>query len=221
MESPAKRALSADQADLLRQIPSVDELLARSRLAALAHRVNRDLLVEITRTVLADLRERITGQGTAIAMDSLALEESITAMVERALASSLQPVINATGVILHTNLGRAPLSGAAVEEIARSATSYSNLEYDLELGARGKRDVHVAQLLERLTGAEAAVVVNNCAAAVLLVLAALAKGGEVVVSRGELIEIGDGFRKSWHKAERYCARWGLRTGRASAIMKTR
>jgi L-seryl-tRNA(Ser) seleniumtransferase len=194
MESPAKRALSADQADLLRQIPSVDELLARSRLAALAHRVNRDLLVEITRTVLADLRERITGQGTAIAMDSLALEESITAMVERALASSLQPVINATGVILHTNLGRAPLSGAAVEEIARSATSYSNLEYDLELGARGKRDVHVAQLLERLTGAEAAVVVNNCAAAVLLVLAALAKGGEVVVSRGELIEIGDGFR---------------------------
>jgi len=194
MESPAKRALSADQADLLRQIPSVDELLAQPRLAALAHRVNRDLLVEITRTVLADLRERITGQGTAIAMDSLALEESITAMVERALASSLQPVINATGVILHTNLGRAPLSGAAVEEIARSATSYSNLEYDLELGARGKRDVHVAQLLERLTGAEAAVVVNNCAAAVLLVLAALAKGGEVVVSRGELIEIGDGFR---------------------------
>jgi L-seryl-tRNA(Ser) seleniumtransferase len=196
MESPAKRALSADQADLLRQIPSVDELLAQPRLAALAQRVNRELLVEITRTVLADLRERITreGTGTAIAMDSLALEESITAMVERVLASSLQPVINATGVILHTNLGRAPLSGAAVEEIARSATSYSNLEYDLELGARGKRDVHVAQLLERLTGAEAAVVVNNCAAGVLLVLAALAKGREVVVSRGELIEIGDGFR---------------------------
>jgi len=95
---------------------------------------------------------------------------------------------------LHTNLGRAPLSGAAVEEIRRSATSYSNLEYDLEAGARGKRDVHVAELLERLTGAEAAIVVNNCAAAVLLVLAALAKGGEVIVSRGELIEIGDGFR---------------------------
>jgi L-seryl-tRNA(Ser) seleniumtransferase len=127
-------------------------------------------------------------------MDSFALEESISAMVERVLASSLQPVINAVGVILHTNLGRAPLSGAAVEEIGRSATSYSNLEYDLELGARGKRDVHVAQLLERLTGAEAAIVVNNCAAALLLVLAALAKGGEVVVSRGELIEIGDGFR---------------------------
>jgi L-seryl-tRNA(Ser) seleniumtransferase len=194
MESRAKRMLSADQADLLRRIPSVDELLAQPRLAALAQRVDRELLVEITRTVLADLRGRITGAGTAVVLDSFALEERITSMVEQVLASSLAPVINATGVILHTNLGRAPLSGDAAEEIRRSATSYSNLEYDLEAGARGKRDVHVAQLLERLTGAEAAIVVNNCAAAVLLVLAALAKGGEVIVSRGELIEIGDGFR---------------------------
>src|SRR5882757_9946198 len=195
MESRAKRVVSSDQADLLRQIPSVDELLAQPRPAALAQRVNRELLVEITRTVLADLRGRITGEGTAtIALDSFALEERITSMVEQVLASSLQPVINATGVILHTNLGRAPLSGAALAEIRRSATSYSNLEYDLEAGARGKRDVHVAELLERLTGAEAAIVVNNCAAAVLLVLAGLAKGGEVIVSRGELIEIGDGFR---------------------------
>jgi L-seryl-tRNA(Ser) seleniumtransferase len=196
MESRSKRVLSPDQADLLRQIPSVDELLAQPRLAALAQRVNRELLVEITRTVLADLRGRITGEGAAavIALDSSALEERITSMVEQVLASSLQPVINATGVILHTNLGRAPLSGAAVEEIRRSAASYSNLEYDLEAGARGKRDVHVAELLQRLTGAEAAIVVNNCAAAVLLVLAALAKGGEAIVSRGELIEIGDGFR---------------------------
>ena len=196
MESRAKRVLSADQADLLRQIPSVDELLAQPRLAALAQRVNRELLVEITRTVLADLRGRIAGEGTAatIALDSLALEERITSMVEQVLASSLQPVINATGVISHTNLGRAPLSGAAVEEIRRSAATYSNLEYDLEAGARGKRDVHVAELLQRLTGAEAAIVVNNCAAAVLLVLAALAKDGEAIVSRGELIEIGDGFR---------------------------
>jgi L-seryl-tRNA(Ser) seleniumtransferase len=196
MDSRARRALTADQADLLRQIPSVDELLMQPRLAALAQRVDRELLVEITRTVLADLRGRITGEGAAeaMALDSSALEERIASMVERVLASSLEPVINATGVILHTNLGRAPLSGAAAEEIRRSATSYSNLEYDLEEGARGKRDVHVAQLLERLTGAEAAIVVNNCAAAVLLVLAALAKGGEVIVSRGELIEIGDGFR---------------------------
>jgi len=196
MDSRARRALSGDQADLLRQIPSVDELLAQPRLAALAQRVDRELLVEITRTVLADLRGRITGEGTTavIALDSTALEERIASLVEQVLASSLQPVINATGVILHTNLGRAPLLIAAVEEIRGSGTSYSNLEYDLETGARGKRDVHVAKLLERLTGAEAAIVVNNCAAAVLLVLAALAKGGEVIVSRGELIEIGDGFR---------------------------
>ena len=196
MDAHARRALTADQADLLRQIPSVDELLAQPRLASLAQRVDRELLVEITRTVLADLRERITGEGKAvvITVDSSVLEERIASMVERVLASSLEAVINATGVILHTNLGRAPLSIAAAEEIRRSATSYSNLEYDLEKGARGKRDVHVAQLLERLTGAEAAIVVNNCAAAVLLVLAALAKGGEVIVSRGELIEIGDGFR---------------------------
>src|SRR5258708_76252 len=163
MDSRVRRALTADQADLLRQIPSVDELLAQPRLAALKQRVDRELLVEITRTVLADLRGRIAGEGTV----------AVTALV-----STLEPVINASGVILHTNLGRAPLSGAAVEEIRHSATSYSNLEYDLETGARGKRDVHVAQLLERLTRAEAAIVVNNCAAAVLLVLAALAKGGE-------------------------------------------
>jgi L-seryl-tRNA(Ser) seleniumtransferase len=103
-------------------------------------------------------------------------------------------VINATGVILHTNLGRAPLTEAAVEEFRRTATQYSNLEYDLEVGARGKRDVHAEELLTRLIGAESAIVVNNCAAAIFAILAALARGGEVIVSRGELIEIGDGFR---------------------------
>jgi L-seryl-tRNA(Ser) seleniumtransferase len=196
MDSRARRALTSEQSDLLRQIPSVDELLMQPRLAALTQRADRELVVEIARTVLADLRTRITGEGmaTVVPMDPAALEERIASMVERVLASSLEPVINATGVILHTNLGRAPLSAAVAEEIGRSATTYSNLEYDLEAGARGKRDVHVVQLLERLTGAEAAIVVNNCAAAVLLVLTALAKGGEVIVSRGELIEIGDGFR---------------------------
>lgn len=196
MEARAKRALSPDQSDLLRQIPSVDELLLQPRLATLAERVDRNLIMEITRAALSDLRERITRESalSVISLDPASLEASIAAQVERVLARSLEPVINATGVILHTNLGRAPLTAAAIEEFRRSATHYSNLEYDLEVGARGKRDVHVAQLLERLTGAEAAIVVNNCAAAVLLVLAALAKGGEVVVSRGELIEIGDGFR---------------------------
>ena len=197
MEPRAKRTLSADQAELLRQIPSVDELLAQPRLASLAKRVDRDLLLEMTRAVLTDLRARITADtevAIGVALDPESLQESIASMVERVLARSLEPVINATGVILHTNLGRAPLIATAVEEFRRSATQYSNLEYDLAAGARGKRDVHTAQLLERLTGAQAAIVVNNCAAAVLLVLAALAKGGEVIVSRGEFIEIGDGFR---------------------------
>jgi L-seryl-tRNA(Ser) seleniumtransferase len=197
MESRAKRALSPEKAELLRQIPSVDELLAQPRLAALASRVDRALLLDVTRAVLADLRARIAGDLLAGALSTLAtgdIEATIADWVERILAHSLLPVINATGVILHTNLGRAPLLAAVVEEFRRTATQYSNLEYDLEAGARGKRDVHTAQLLERLTGAESAVVVNNCAAAVLLVLAALAKGAEVIVSRGELIEIGDGFR---------------------------
>jgi L-seryl-tRNA(Ser) seleniumtransferase len=202
MEARSKRTLSADQTELLRQIPSVDELLMQPRIASLAKRVDRDLLLEVTRTVLAELRARIAGEASsamlggiaALAIDSESLQERICSTVEQILARSLQPIINATGVILHTNLGRAPLTRAAIEEFRRSATQYSNLEYDLEAGARGKRDVHVAQLLERLTGAESAIVVNNCAAAVLLVLAALAKGGEVIVSRGELIEIGDGFR---------------------------
>jgi len=196
MDSPTRRTLSPDQADLLRQIPSVDELLAQPRLASLAKRIDRALLLEVTRATLADLRAKIAGdmQVQVLRLDAAALEEHITSAVEQILSRSLQPVINATGVILHTNLGRAPLTEAAVEEFRRTATQYSNLEYDLEAGARGKRDVHTAHLLERLTGAESAIVVNNCAAAVLLVLAALAKGGEVLVSRGELIEIGDGFR---------------------------
>jgi L-seryl-tRNA(Ser) seleniumtransferase len=194
MEPRSKRVVTPEKADLLRQIPSVDELLAQPRLTSLAARVDRNLLVEITRAALADLRAKIAGEAHSVVVDPASLEENIAQMVERVLARSLQPVINATGVILHTNLGRAPLIAAAVEEFRQSATQYSNLEYDLEAGARGKRDVHTSQLLERLTGAEAGVVVNNCAAAVLLVLAALAKGGEAIVSRGELIEIGDGFR---------------------------
>src|SRR5262249_22019117 len=111
-----------------------------------------------------------------------------------AQAPSLRRVINATGVIVHTNLGRAPLPAAAVERVAETGAAYSNLEYDLEVGVRGSRQTHLAGLLRRLTGAEAALVVTSNAAAVLLALAALAEGREVLVSRGELIEIGDGFR---------------------------
>ena len=191
-----KKQLTAEQAELLRQIPSVDELLMQPRLAGLTKRVDRNLVVEVARAVLADLRGRIAEDAnwTAISLDGASVEELISAQVEKILSRSLQPVINATGVILHTNLGRAPLSETVVDEFRRSATQYSNLEYDLEAGARGKRDVHTSELLTRLIGAEAAIVVNNCAAAVLVTLAALARGGEVIVSRGELIEIGDGFR---------------------------
>jgi L-seryl-tRNA(Ser) seleniumtransferase len=202
MDQRNKKTVSAEQAELLRQIPSVDELLLQPRLAALAKRVDRSLVVEVARAVLGDLRARIAGEMVsgalanfaALATDPSSLGEQISAMVDRILAHSLQPVINATGVILHTNLGRAPLTEVAVNEFRRTATQYSNLEYDLEAGARGKRDVHTGELLTRLAGAEAAIVVNNCAAAVLVTLAALARGGEVIVSRGELIEIGDGFR---------------------------
>ena len=202
MAPHTKRAISAEQSGLLRQIPSVDELLAQPRLAELSKRVDRNLVVDVARTVLDDLRARITSQIATsvlaeispVACDPAALEERITALVERILAHSLLPVINATGVILHTNLGRAPLPESVVEEFRLAATQYSNLEYDLEAGVRGKRDVHTEQLLTRLTGAEGAIVVNNCAAAMLATLAALARGGEVIVSRGELIEIGDGFR---------------------------
>jgi L-seryl-tRNA(Ser) seleniumtransferase len=196
MPTPAKPAPSADQTALLRRLPSVDELLLRPRIAALCSSVERGYAVATVREALAQLRREIISEEVtheaAVAADLV--EQRILATIEAELAPSLRPVINASGVILHTNLGRAPLTPAAIEELRISATRYSNLEYDLAAGARGKRDVHLARLLERMTGAEAAIVVNNCAAAVLLTLAALARGGEVIVSRGELIEIGDGFR---------------------------
>lgn len=190
-----KTTLSPAQTELLRRLPGIDELLAHPRLVELAARTDRGLVVEVARTVLGDLRASILGsESKIVTLGPESLEDRIEQVVSRILARSLQPVINATGVILHTNLGRAPLPASVVEEFRQAATQYNNLEYDLEAGKRGKRDVHTANLLERLTGAEAAIVVNNCAAAVLLVLAALAKNGEVLVSRGELIEIGDGFR---------------------------
>src|SRR5882762_7955892 len=149
MDQQNKKAVSAEQAELLRQ----------PRLAALSKQVDRGLVVEVARAVLADLRARIAAEMVSgalpdfagLAADPSSLEEQISAMIERILAHSLQPVINATGVILHTNLGRAPLTEAAVSEFRRTATQYSNLEYDLEAGARGKRDVHTGELLTRLT----------------------------------------------------------------------
>jgi L-seryl-tRNA(Ser) seleniumtransferase len=164
----------------LRDLPSVDEL---------ASNADDPLAVDAARTVLARAREQIQAGGDPGDLASQLQEELTWARTPR-----LRRVINATGVIVHTNLGRAPLAAAALEQVAAAARGYSNLEYDLEAGARGSRQAHVAELLRRLTGAAAALVVNNNAAAVLLALAALAEGREVLVSRGELIEIGDGFR---------------------------
>ena len=192
-----KAAISPEQTEQLRRIPSVDELLSRPRLAEYAKRMDRDQLVLLLREVLSALRAQITApesiSPTVTPLDFDSIEELIASEADRVLQPSLQPVINATGVILHTNLGRAPLSAGVVDAIKNAATQYSNLEYSLASGARGRRDDHTSELLARLTGADA-IVVNNCAAAVLLVLAALAYAGEVIVSRGELIEIGDGFR---------------------------
>jgi L-seryl-tRNA(Ser) seleniumtransferase len=164
----------------LRDLPSVDELARTS---------DDPLAVDAARTVIARAREQLRA-GTA--PGDLAAE--LRAELAEARAAKLRRVINATGVIVHTNLGRAPLAAAALEHVTEVAGGYSNLEYDLESGARGSRQDHVAPLLHRLTGAQAALVVNNNAAAVLLALAALAEDREVLVSRGELIEIGDGFR---------------------------
>ena len=179
----------------LRELPSVDELLGGARLRELAERAGRGIVTQAARNALAGLREKLkSGDGGATTDLGAQIEARIVADVEAMLAPSLRRVINATGVILHTNLGRSPLAREAAAEIAETATRYSNLEYDIARGERGKRDVHTARLLAEMAGAEAAIVVNNNAAAVFLVLNTLAKGEEVIVSRGELIEIGDGFR---------------------------
>ena len=164
----------------LRDLPSVDELARGS---------DDPRAVEAARFVLGRAREQIqAGENPGD------LGARLDAALGAARAPHLRRVINATGVIVHTNLGRAPLAPAAIERIREVAEGYSNLEYDLAAGGRGSRQEHVTKILRRLTGAEAALVVNNNAAAVMLALAALAEGREVLVSRGELIEIGDGFR---------------------------
>ena len=164
----------------LRDLPSVDEL---------ARGVDDPLAIAAARTVLDRAREEIRAGADPGDLGARVREE-LTA----ARAPSLRRVLNATGVIVHTNLGRAPLAEEALAQVVEAARGYSNLELDLREGSRGSRQDHVAAILRRLTGAEAALVVNNNAAAMLLALAALAEGREVIVSRGELIEIGDGFR---------------------------
>lgn len=183
----------------LRAIPPVNDILATESALALLERFARERVVEAIGAVLADLREQVQGAETEAELAGMewsaeAIAEGAAFYLERSLRPHLRPVLNGTGVILHTNLGRAPLAAAAVDHVALVASGYSNLELDLATGERGSRYAHVEELLCSLTGAEAALVVNNNAAAVLLMLSALCKDREVIVSRGELVEIGGAFR---------------------------
>jgi L-seryl-tRNA(Ser) seleniumtransferase len=182
----------------LRDIPSIEQLRQRAGVRAMEAQFGAAATVDALRAAAAMVRRAMSAQEAAggRTRDQIAewLEAAAAAHLSTLFQPSLRSVINATGVIVHTNLGRAPLSHAAAQRVADIATGYSTLEYDLARGARGRRDTHAEASLCRLTGAQAAVVVNNNAAATLIVLAALAAGREVVVSRGELVEIGGGFR---------------------------
>ncbi len=210
---------------LFQKLPSTDELLQHPQLRSLAERDGHATLADAIRAVLARLREQIAKDRLdekSLDLALAGLPDAVERQLRQSLSYSLRPVINATGVILHTNLGRAPLAAAAFDHIRQTALAYSNLEFDLATGERGKRDIHVDRLFQKLfaehggTGAPpvqaerggtaapgcpaepssalATIVVNNNAAAVLLALNSLAEGGEVVVSRGELVEIGGSFR---------------------------
>jgi L-seryl-tRNA(Ser) seleniumtransferase len=176
----------------LRFLPSVNKLLETQTAAGLSLAYGRPLTLDALRTALEQARSSFQGSGQVPSDEQLLRQAE--RLLEEWLAPTLQPVINATGVIIHTNLGRAPLSQAAIQAMQAVAPGYSSLEYDLEHGRRGSRLVHAESLLQRLTGAEAALVVNNNAAAVLLALTALARRHRVVIARSQLVEIGGGFR---------------------------
>jgi L-seryl-tRNA(Ser) seleniumtransferase len=187
--------MSRPDADLRRRLPSVDELLREGAVRDLEARHGRDLVLRHLRPLLDEARSLAAGGDEAALAAALAdLPERLAARLEAASAPSLRTLINATGVVVHTNLGRSPLPAAAAARVAAVASSYSNLEFDLVRGERGSRETHAEGRLRALLGAEAAIVVNNNAAAVLLAVNTLAEGREVVVSRGELVEIGGSFR---------------------------
>lgn len=191
-------AASADESaiQLLRAIPSVESLLQDPAVSHFTQQVSRSVLRDHVRRAVEQVRAqilagRVYGQPEDVRAD---IHQYLRQQLTEATIPSLRPVINATGVVIHTNLGRAPLAAEAIDAIRSVAQGYSNLEYDLAAGRRGRREVHAEKVLTQLLGCEAAVVVNNNAAAVLLILNTLAEGGEVIVSRGELIEIGGSFR---------------------------
>ena len=195
--------------DLYRKLPSVDELLQSRDLAAIVSSEGKAAVTDAARSVVARLRAEIASarlDATGVDLALSGIFSAIERQVRQSLSFSLRPVINATGVILHTNLGRAPLALSALEHVRDASSGYSNLEFEVETGERGKRDVHVDRLFRNLlnqghaaeggraTSDISTIVVNNNAAAVLLALNTLAEGGEVIVSRGELVEIGGSFR---------------------------
>lgn len=208
LESPT---LASNTSQLFRKLPSIDALLQSEKISAIALHEGTALTLDGLRAILSRMREEISRgnirDAAAVDMVLQSLPAVLQKELHRTLDYSLQPVINATGVILHTNLGRAPLSQEALRRITEVAGSYSNLEFNLDSGERSRRDIHLQRLFSRLLEDTSSappegrgnssihtVVVNNCAAAVLLALNSLAEGGEVIVSRGELVEIGESFR---------------------------
>jgi len=199
---------TTQNSSLFQKLPSTDELLRQAEIQALVEREGHSAVAESVRVVLARLRQEIAaGRLDEKSLDLAlgGLSAAVARQLEQSLSYSLRPLINATGVILHTNLGRAPLASSALDHIGETAAAYSNLEFDLNSGERGKRDAHVERLFQKLLAESAGqaesnsasistIVVNNNAAAVLLALNSLAEGGEVIVSRGELVEIGGSFR---------------------------
>jgi L-seryl-tRNA(Ser) seleniumtransferase len=182
--------------EALRQIPPINDILRSPELGELRLVLETSFGLQILDGILNDMRRDLASSPSIVPRSELTSRiagETIRRLRD-ALRPSLRRVINASGVVLHTNLGRAPLPGAAIEHLSSIATGYSNLEFDLGDGTRGKRDVHVARWVQRLVGAEDAIVVNNNAAAVLLVLNSLGEGGDVIASRGEQVEIGGSFR---------------------------
>lgn len=190
-----EKNLTTDQQTALRRIPSIEKLLAQEGFVALQEQYSRDLVTDILRAIVAESRRRIFDEGASFdGIDESAYLQLACGKLHEITTSTLRPLVNATGTITHTNLGRSLLSESARENLCQVAANYINLEYDLKTGERGHRDHITEPLLRRLTGCEASTVVNNNAAAVLLSLNTLAQGKEVIVSRGELVEIGGSFR---------------------------
>jgi L-seryl-tRNA(Ser) seleniumtransferase len=190
--------VSSDKNKLLRNIPAVDEIMKNQEVIELFEEFPREMVLNAVKMILDERRKKILNSGSSDQTNpdrvKMVNKDEIIQKIDLMKELSLKRVINATGIIIHTNIGRAPLSEEAVNAVIEAAKYYSNLEFDISTGKRGKRYTHVKSLLQDITGAESGIVVNNNAAAVLLCLSTFAKGNEVIISRGELIEIGGSFR---------------------------